>query len=212
MVNGEGKYKTEILDATLKVCCNKMSSGTLAAHDKMLDTKNALYPYTHSMMRVFNIPAGSYTWAMDNLFQEKVPSRVVVGVVPEQAYSGSTSRNPFNFQHWHVNYISFLVNGHPRPGQPFEPDYDNRGYMAPYIAMAKKYRDDGTRVTPLEYPSGYCLYVFHVEENNSIIKQGNSRIILKMSKALPESVSIIVYGEFPALMEIDKARVVKLHV
>ena len=212
MVDGDAKYKVHLMDATLKVCCNKISSGTLAAHAKMLETKNALYPYTHSTVKVYNIPKGSYTWTMDDLFQDKIPSKVVIGMVPEQAYSGSTSRNPFNFQNWDVNYISFLVNGHSRPGQPFQPDYDNNMYMTPYVAMAKKYRDDGTRVKHFEFASGYCLYVFQVEDNTSIIKKGNTRVVLKMSKPLPESVSIIVYGHFPGMMEIDKTRMATLHV
>ena len=66
-------------------------------------------------------------------------------------------------------------------------------------------KEDRTYIKHLEYPTGYCLYLFQIEHTD-VIKRGNSRIELRMSKALPESVSVIVYGLLPAMMQIDGAR------
>ena len=49
------------------------------------------------------------------------------------------------------------------------------------------------------------MYMFQIEHTD-VIKRGNSRIELRMSKALPEPISVIVYGHFPAMMQIDGAR------
>ena len=208
MVDTDVEHKVEIVEATLKMAHVKMDPGILTGHAETLKSKNALYPYTHCMVKVFNIPAGSYIWAMDNVFQDKIPFKVVLGLVSEEAYSGSTKKNPFNFQHCDVNYMAFLVDGHSRPGEPYQPDDENGAYAGAYTAMSKKYRDDGTYVKSLKYPKDYCLYVFDVEKNDATIKRGSTRIVLKMSKALKESFSLVAYGHFPTMIQIDAARTV----
>lgn len=212
MVKGDKEFKVQIVDATLKICHNKIGAATLNAHSKILETKSALYPITHSEVKVYNIPAGSYTWSMDDVFQEKIPSRVVIGIVPEQGFVGSFTRNPFNFKNWSVNYLGFLVDGQTRPGQPYQPDFQNGAFMAPYLALGQKYKDDRTWIGLKDFQNGYCLYNFQVEENNSVIKRGRSTIVLKMNRPLPEAVTLIAYGHFPGLVEIDKARNVTLRV
>jgi hypothetical protein len=37
-------------------------------------------------------------------------------------------------------------------------------------------------------------------------QQGHTRLELKFAKALPETVTVIAYGKFPALAKIDQSR------
>ena len=208
------KYKFEITDAVLKVAQNNMSATLLAGHDEALKSSNALYPFTRSDIKAFSIPAGSYTWSIDNVFQDNIPSRVVLALVSESAFNGHQNANPFNFQHFNVNYLGFLVNGQSRPGQPFQPDYANDNYASAYASVAKLNCDQDTRISRLEYPHGYCMYVFDIEENGDqlhMIRKGHTRLILKMTQALEKSVILIVYGHFPAMMEIDQTRKVQVN-
>ena len=203
MVGTNVSYKVEIMDVILKMEHNRMSPTILNAHSENLMKEQALYPYTRSEIKVFNIPQGSFTWSMDNVFQDKIPTKVVIGLVSEAGYSGTTKKNPFNFANWDVNYAAFLVDGQSRPAQPFQPNYGAGIYASAFNSLTQKI--DRTRIKHLEYPTGYCMYMFQIEHTD-VIKRGNSRIELRMSKALPESVSVIVYGHFPAMMQIDGAR------
>jgi hypothetical protein len=55
---------------------------------------------------------------------------------------------------------------------------------------------------------GYALYVFEVERDKVflMVKKGHTRLVLKLGEALPEATSLVVYGRFPAMMEIDGVR------
>jgi len=214
MYGGEDAYyEVHIVDAKLRVCTASLKPATLDGHAKMLESKNALYPYTATAMNVYSIPAGTWTWCMDDCFQNKIPSKVVIAIVSSEAYAGSPKLNPFNFKHWDVSYLDFMVNGQSRPGQPFMPDFENRSYMSTYLAMASEFnKNRDMMINVKDFKHGYCMFVFNIDDSKALIKTGNTRIILKMAKALPETVNILVYGHFPALMEINKERQVKLHV
>ena len=69
---------------------------------KMLEKKNALYPYTKKEVRVQTIPTGSSFFNWENMFQGKKPERVIVGFVKSKALNGDYTTNPFNFEH-HAN-------------------------------------------------------------------------------------------------------------
>ena len=85
--------------------------------------KAALYPFMRSDIRIFNIPSGTHAWTVDNVFQDSVPSKLVVGLVSGAGYSGSYQKNPFNFDHVKLTYLDFLVQGQSKSGPPFQPDY-----------------------------------------------------------------------------------------
>ena len=124
MVETNVAYRVEIMAVTLKMEHDTMSPNILRAHSENLEKEQALYPYTRSEIRVFNIPSGVSTWSMDNIFQDKIPTKVVIGLVNESGYSGSSKKNLFNFANWDINYAAFLVDGQSRPGMPFQPNYE----------------------------------------------------------------------------------------
>jgi hypothetical protein len=135
MVSTDVSYKVEIVDATLKMEHDRMSPAILRAHSENLESEQALYPYRKSQVKVFNVPKGSFTWSMDNIFQDKIPTKVVIGLVSESGYSGSTKKNPFNLANWDVNYAAFLVDGQSRPGQPFQPNYEEGIYASAFNSL-----------------------------------------------------------------------------
>jgi hypothetical protein len=91
-----GNYSFEIQEAVLKVCQVKLNPGVLISHSEKIKKTPALYPNMKSDIRAFNIQSGSLTWSVDDLFQNQVPSRVVVAMVKSQAYAGNYQSNPFN--------------------------------------------------------------------------------------------------------------------
>jgi hypothetical protein len=56
------------------------------------------------------------------------------------------------------------------------------------------------------------LFVFHPDGDMSdrLHQRAHTRLELKFAKALPETCTIIVYGQFPALMKIDASRNMRL--
>ena len=62
-----------------------------------------------------------------------------------------------------------------------------------------------------EYPEGYCIYVFRIRGSGCgevfpVKKGGHTRLNMRFGKALPESVTAILYAMFPSEICIDNAR------
>ena len=203
------KYKVKIVDATLTVPHNTVSPGVLVGHSESLKEKNALYPFMRSEIKTFNIPSGIYTWTGDNIFQDSVPSKLIVGLVSAAAYSGSYVKNPFNFENMNLTYLDFLVQGQSKPGPPYQPDYGKKHYTQVMKALNEgKDRSDYNYIQYEGLGNGYAIYIFEVDRDKAfpIIRKGHTRMVLKLGKALEEAATLVVYGQFPAMMEVDQVR------
>jgi len=130
-----GQYSFQIGEAVLKVCQVKLNPGVLISHAEQLKTFPALYPYMRSDVKSFNIQPGTFAWGMDDIFQGQIPSRVVVALLPSQAYTGNYHTNPFNFQHYNCNYMGFFTDGQSVPGEPIVCDYKNENYINAYLSL-----------------------------------------------------------------------------
>ena len=78
---------------------------------------------------------------MDNVHQDRIPTNVVIGLVSEAVYSGSTKKNPFNLVNCDVNYaafLMFLVDGQSRPAQPLEPNFEAGLYASAFNSLPNK--------------------------------------------------------------------------
>ena len=218
-------YEFEVTDAVLKVCHLKLSPTTLLAHNESLKVTPAVYPFWKSDIKSFAISAGSMMFSTDDCFQGQVPNKMIVGFTSSAAYSGNFSRNPFNFQHFNLNFLEMAVDGTPVPSVAFQPQFQDFtepggsittlavGYIHEYLSLFKSNypQSDGNWISRNDYPGGYCLYVFDVRsETNkdlfSSIQSGHTRLSARFASPLSDPVTLIVYGVFPAEFKIDQTR------
>lgn len=208
-------YRIDIVDAKLKLCTVKVSPKIVVSHNAALSKTPALYPFNRSEIKAYSIPAGLLTWSMDDLFLGNVPDRVVVGLTNSLGFSGSVSKNPFNFNDMNVNYMGFFVDGTSLPTVPFTPDYTTNAYVTPFLSLfqgtGKYMKDDGNYIERLDYPNGYAIQMFDLASNHSgeidtLQKKGQTRLSIQFSQALPSTTTVIVYGTFPAMLQIDQSR------
>jgi len=80
-------------------------SSVFLARAKILERGTAKYPIRRVVCKSFAIPQHYLDVTHEKLSSGQVPSRVVVGLVTNQAFNGHAERNPFNFQHstWTVS-------------------------------------------------------------------------------------------------------------
>lgn len=212
---GGTQYQYEIEEAILKVCHVKLNPGVVVAHAETLKKSPALYPYMKSDVRTYNIQPGSFTWSADDIFQGSVPSRVVVGLVSGEAYSGAYHKNPYNFQHFNTNFCGLYANGQSVPGEPFMCDFKNNSYTSAYLslftAVGKYHSNEGNYISRSDYPKGYSLFLFdidgkHGKEFMNLTNRGHTRLSLRFEKAAKETITVIVYSHFPSILQIDETR------
>ena len=115
MRSGNENYKLKILSTILKVCHVSLNPSMIITHNEALEIAPAIYPFWRSDIKSFTVAAGSHTFMTDNIFHGEVPSKIIIGLVSNAAYSGDYTKNPFNFQNMGLNYLEINVDGQPVP-------------------------------------------------------------------------------------------------
>ena len=132
MRSGNENYKLKITSAMLKVCYVSLHPSMIVVHNEALEISPAIYPFWRSDIKSFTVGAGSHTFMTHNIFHGEVPSKIIIGLVSNAAYSGSYVKNPFNFQNMGLNY--FNVDGQPVPNHPFRPNFAEND-VASYLSL-----------------------------------------------------------------------------
>lgn len=210
------KPKLVIDEAILYVRKCQINPTIVLEHEDALQKEvMSLYPLNYIDIQTFTIPAQSKGTRKDNLFYNKRPNYLIVGMVSNNAFNGNYGLNPFNFQHFNLNHISLTVNGDSVPFQPFTPDFANRNclrdYNALYMNGGNFGKDSSLPITYSDFLGGYTLYLFNLTpdlSNNAIAPyaSGNIRLALKFEKELTESVTLIVFASFHSVIQIDQFR------
>ena len=213
MRSGAENYKLKITTAVLKVCYVSLHLMVIVAHNEALKISPALYPFWRSNVKSFSVAGGSHTFMTDNIFHRQVPSKIIIGMVSNSAYSGDYDKNPFNFMNMGLNYLEINVDGQPVPSRPFRPNFDENDYVSSYLSLLDSDLDSksGIIIKPTHYANGYTLYLFDIQSflSGSVMAKspsGRVRLGVRFSKALGETINIIVYAKFPEIMSIDQSR------
>ena len=212
------RYRVSIKNVVLSLPFVKINNAALEVISKRLESDMAIYTFMKSEIIAFNIGVGSWRWSTNQIFQDSIPDRVVIGLVAGKAYSGDHTKNPFNFQAFGLKKISFSVNGKSVPGPPLEIDFSKDDYSQAYSTIFESSPPWQKEAPALEYgdfKDGYALYVFDIEKHRSRdfmtpMKTGNTRLELIFSEKTTESINVIVYGKVPSVFKVDSARNVYL--
>lgn len=223
-------YKTEIVDASLSVCMVTPSPQTLLAHQQIMEKKKwtAVYPYLKSDVKKYSISKGHYCFSIDNVYLGSVPSRLILGMVSEQATVGSYTKNPYNFRHYFIKNLSVCVDGESVPQKALQMKFgdtdQSSSMIEAYLALYGRERftdsgGEGLSISRSDFANGFTLFAFDLEPDVRedadgstwpTFKKGNLRIQMDFEKPLPESVSLIIYATFPSLFKIDSSRAVTI--
>ena len=118
---------------------NKIATARL---QKNLDV---YYPTVRSEIRTYTLQNNHTNFEATDVFNGRVPDRVVVGLVYQDAFSGNYAYNPFNFPKFDVSSIKQIVEGEEYPYQPLQliadnGQYDMSGYHRLISANCSAYR------------------------------------------------------------------------
>ena len=100
------KYKVIITEVMLKAAMVGIHPDILKSHARALKDIPAIYPFNRTDVKTFAVPKGQYNVNLDDIFQGKIPNRLVLGMVSADAYAGDLTKNPFNFKHYNFVPLS----------------------------------------------------------------------------------------------------------
>jgi len=213
----EHENRIIIESAILYVRKVKLSSAVFLPHAKALEDPNAKYPVRRVVCKSVTVAVGFRDVTYEKLFSGQLPNRIIVGMVRNDAFSASKDHNPFNFEHYNVNEISVYADG--QNVQNMKPLTMNFGggqcvqaYNSLFTGTRRMFFDEGLAIDRVEYKNRYVLYVFNQspdltnDEKFELLRTGSVRLQIKFANETPHAITIIVYGEYQNLIEIDRNR------
>ena len=191
-------FKINIEDIYVLARKIRVNPAVLYGHSKILEKRNALYPYTKVECRSQSVATGSASFQWDNLFQGQKPEKVIVGFVKSKALNGDYTTNPFNFENCGINHIALYADGLPVGGNPLKMDFaqaDGTAVMRAYtnllMSSGKWRQDEGNALDIKHFISGSTLFAFQLEPEFShhgefltLVKNGNVRLEVQFSSGL----------------------------
>ena len=211
------QHKVIITDASFFVRKIKVSPIVSLAHAKVLEKNNAIYPITKSVMRVFHAATNSYFFQEDNLFLDRIPNKIIIGMVRSEAFNGHRGYNPFEFLHLNLNFLSLFHQGQMIPAKGFQPNFNTNKFTTEYMALFNAtnaaWGNESCGVTLDDFKGGYALYCVDLTPSLahpiSVLepqKSGPIRLEARFESPLEFPISIILYAQFDGHIEITKSR------
>ncbi|GIY22057.1 uncharacterized protein F54H12.2 [Caerostris extrusa] len=134
--------------------------------------------------------------------------------VDNDAFHGTFEKSPFDFKHYHMNFIGIYVDGQPKPHAPLELNFDKnnciKGYHSLFTGTEKIGHDQGLFISREDYIKGNTLFAFNLSpdlcngDHLNLIKQSNLRLEIKFSQSLSQTMRVIIFAEFDNVIEIYK--------
>lgn len=209
--------KLVINDISLFIRKVAVNPSILVAHAGALEAATAKYPITKTELKTITISKGAQSKSLDNVFLGAIPDRIILGFVSNTNMNGTMTTNPFEFNHFNLDFLSLYIDGKQIPSKPLQPDYANGNYVQSYFTLFSgtgiAHADDGNCISRDDYPKGYCLYAFDLTADLSascphwcVKKHGSVRFDFSFSKALTDTVNCVIYAEYKSIFEVDKYR------
>ncbi len=213
--------KLQLQDISLFARKVKLSPNLLNAHAKALQMSKAIYPIKRPVIKVINLPANQSTFMLDNVITGQLPCKLIIGLVTNNAFSGSYTTNPLKFGNESVMFLCAHINGEQYPRTPYTPDYTTgsekyeREYHDLFMNLGANKTISQPAIDLNGYSKGCCLYAFNfnsdfenANENEyiNIPKDGYLNIEIRFRANILNALKLICYALFDNTIEIDENR------
>lgn len=213
---GQVNYIMDISEAKLIIQTLQIERPLSLAINQMLEKTNARFKIRRVTLKHLPIAQGLTTVMYDQVYNGQIPERIVLALVNDASFNGSYQSNPFNFQHFNINYLTLYVNGQMCPARPYQPDFENARYIREYNSLFEgtctQFSNKTVPISRSEYGNGFTLWVFDLTADQMCSsctappRNGNVSLEMKFARATQTTVNIICYAEFDSMFEIDKHR------
>ncbi|XP_015795543.1 uncharacterized protein LOC107371909 [Tetranychus urticae] len=212
-------YQVQLNAITLHIRRVKLFPDAQISILKGLIKSPAKYFITRNEIRVFSISSNLVGATIESLFSGILPRRVVIGFVDDAAHIGSLTKDPYQFQHFNINYIALQADGNLIPSLPYQPNFEKKLYMREFVNLYRALgQDEGQPQLDVSYEDfgkSKTLFAFDLTPDGSIgaengtlslLKRGNIRLHVKFSKTLTTSIKAIIFAQFDNVITIDQNR------
>lgn len=211
-------YQLGLDNIVLRVCKVKLSPQLLLSHEKMLETTPAKYPYLRSELKTITIPSSSSTFRVENLFQNKVPSRVVITSVKDFSVAGNLYKDPFVFDTDRITStikvdgisVPFQagVRARNRVSSSFGGGQTAESYYSMFQSLGREGSDFGTLLDRNALDTFVCFDLSGMGapslDTLPLFRRGEVSIDFEFETSADRTMLVLAY--FPDMYQVDKSR------
>ena len=217
-LNGNNDSFTFVINkALLNIRKIRINPDIILAHSLALEKTTAKYPIKRVIVKPFTITEGLISTTLIGVSDTILPTRVLIGMIDNDAFTGKVSKNPFDFKHYNLKKISPMINGQNAIYyKPLEPNFTNKDYIKSYYTLFegidKPIFASGNDINRDDYSQGNTLFAFDLTPDLcsgnqfNLIKSGNLSFGLEFENRLPNAITVLIYMEFDNMIEISKSR------
>jgi ribonucleoside-diphosphate reductase beta chain len=215
MGSGSG-YRINIEDFKLYVRKVQLTTDALIAQNQALNRAPAILDINKVDVHTFSISQGLSSTTLENISSERLPQRIILGMVDQQGFNGSLLKNPFNFQHFNISEIDVTIDGN-NEYRPFQFNFEapNKNFIRGYQTIIGL--DDNSminnNVTMEQYLHGFTVVALNIardgcinSDHNNAERKGNLRIKLSFSKPLDQAITVVLYSEYQGTISISGSK------
>lgn len=204
--------KVVLMRARMFVCSVVGDPAMILAHREMLKRSNFRIPINHVSIQAVRVPRDLREYTITNLFQKKLPKRIVIGFVRQSRVDGTFNMNPFIFENFHLETLVVKQGGNTVFGEAQKLDFEHNDYLIEYfqtlVALGLDNSNRGIHLTPKLWSEMYNLHAFKlvpgpVDNYIEHPQSGPVDISVTFTQPLPEAVDVLIYSETNKLLEID---------
>lgn len=205
-----GDLKMKFFACLVKVRSDVYNSIATARLQRNLDV---YYPTARSEIRTYTIQNNQASFEATDVFNGRVPDRVVVGFLQQSCFTGSHAYNPFNFEKAKISTIKQVVEGEEYPFLPMElnagdDEKDMEGYHRPIKASCADWRRK-CMIEPEHWGEGKHTTLFTWDnvasgcaDSVSLNPKQEGRVKIDVRKTGEgHMIVMIVYGEFENMIK-----------
>ena len=103
-----------------KVTLNASVYSRLQKERSLIKTKKVRYPVVRSEIRTYSFDGNSTRWSQDNVFLNRVPIKVIIGLMNSTNYNGSLKYYPYAYENFGVTRVRQRIDGEEYPYRALE--------------------------------------------------------------------------------------------
>ncbi|XP_067129944.1 uncharacterized protein F54H12.2-like [Centruroides vittatus] len=138
LIASGNNYQIRLKNITLKVNKVEVSPSILIGMEKALENYVIKMPYQRVDIKVFTLNKSILSSNIANAITGRIPKRIIIKLVRNDAFNGQLYLNPFNFENFDLNYISVIKDSILIPSTPYTPDFDEKSYARSYATLFKE--------------------------------------------------------------------------
>jgi len=211
----QGGFRFALSNVVMVMRRVEITPSVRIAHERVLSNNTiAKYPISRVVTTVHSIPSGVQNIVKDDLFHGQVPKRLTCAFVLASALNGNTQLNPYNFKHFNVSTINFLVNDDPVANMNL--DFERNDIVDAFVNLFHGThnfaQDRGCNITYGEFAHGNSIFMFEntpdLSDMKSLYRRGNSKLVINFKEPTTQVISLLLLAEFDSTIEVNKDRAV----